>query len=706
MGTFIQNRRLLLSFLFGIGLPCVLLGLLALRGIRNDQALLEKQKLLQNRIVVARIGLAIDSLFAAAEQDAATFLNEKPQEVDAPAKARFGAFEAQHPEIAALFFFSKERVTFPWAKLCYLPEHALLRSQIKRPAVPGHPVLANALDLEFVRYDLHKALEVLLQLQSSSLSEADRIEAGFALARVQKKLGRFSEAQVTFEELTSQFTGRYFGEHLPIQLVATLEQARLSSREAAESSLKKVVQIYSNLISGHFSLERGAYLFYAKMLEQEAEVLLRAVGDSLVSKTFFQQMDSLQQQRSRSEHRTDLLYALQQTIGEAPEFLEAAVSLGDWRVTKGTTTQTFLISILPAYIKKTPGGVSGWGILYNAPALSTTLLRRIIQPRFNSGEAWQVLSTDGERLTASTAEIAGEPLIQTSFPANFPPWFLQLYPSDTPQKGRLSNSKTGVYSYIFILTGVILCFGFIVTLLSFRKESELGKMKSNFIASVTHELKSPLTAIRQLGEMLQSGRVPSMARQRQYLDAIVEQSDRLDLLISNILDFSKIEQSRMFRFEMLNLVSFLQEIVSRWQQQVHHTGFEIHAQIAVDLPFIKADRAALEQAINNLIDNAVKFSNLKKHVEIFAHCDTSEVVIRICDHGIGIPEDEKDKIFQQFFRGRMAIEKNVRGTGIGLALVRQIALAHHGRLEVESAVAMGTCFSIFLPLPHAQSPVD
>jgi signal transduction histidine kinase len=224
-------------------------------------------------------------------------------------------------------------------------------------------------------------------------------------------------------------------------------------------------------------------------------------------------------------------------------------------------------------------------------------------------------------------------------------------------------------------------------------------MKSDFVSTISHEFKSPLSSIRQLAEMLQSGRVPSENRRQEYYDVLVEQSERLTLLIDNILDFAKIEEGRKkFDFQMMDIGSLLQQIVSVIQDQVRHKDFVIQLEIEKPLPEIKADRESINQAITNLIDNAVKYSGDSRNIIVRAYAEDQYLIFTVKDFGIGIRKEEIDKVFERFYRGGNELTRTVKGSGLGLTLVKQIVEAHHGKIEVDSEVGNGSTFTVRIPL--------
>jgi signal transduction histidine kinase len=299
---------------------------------------------------------------------------------------------------------------------------------------------------------------------------------------------------------------------------------------------------------------------------------------------------------------------------------------------------------------------------------------------------------------------SGPITVRTNFEGGFPPWFVALFQQETDLFEAFLTSRRGIYFYMFILLAGILIFGLILTVRTVVREIELSRMKSDFVSTISHEFKSPLSSIRQLSEMLQSGRIPAEEYRQQYYDVLVEQSERLSLLIDNILDFSKIEEGRKeFDFEMVEISSLIQEIVTAIQDLVRHKDFNIQLEIEESLPSVKTDRAAISQAVTNLIDNAIKYSGDSRIILVRTFAEHPYLMIVIEDFGIGIRKEEIDKVFERFYRGGDELTRTIKGSGLGLTLVKQIVEVHNGNIDVESEPGKGSTFTIRLPV---QQPAE
>jgi signal transduction histidine kinase len=339
------------------------------------------------------------------------------------------------------------------------------------------------------------------------------------------------------------------------------------------------------------------------------------------------------------------------------------------------------------------------GFLLNAGFLRDSLLYRALKRNISSGKTGWIVKGRGERTILKSEELPSGPLtVRANFKGGFPPWFVELYQNEPDLFQTFLFSRRGIYFFMFILLTGILIFGLILTTRTIARELELSRMKSDFVSTISHEFKSPLSSIRQLSEMLQSGRVPSEEYRQQYYDVLVEQSERLSLLIDNILDFSKIEEGKKeFDFRMIDIDPLLHEAVSAIQDQVRHKNFDIQLKIDEPLPTILADRAAIYQAVTNLIDNAVKYSGNSRKIIVSAFAKDRNLVIEVEDFGIGIIKEEINRIFERFYRVGDELTRKVRGSGLGLTLVKQIVEAHGGKITVQSELGKGSKFMVSLP---------
>lgn len=241
------------------------------------------------------------------------------------------------------------------------------------------------------------------------------------------------------------------------------------------------------------------------------------------------------------------------------------------------------------------------------------------------------------------------------------------------------------------LSLVVVIAGLIIVAVAASRERRLSNMKSDFVANVSHELKTPLSVVRMFGELLHSGRADTEEKRQQYVQIINTESERLTSLIENLLDFARAERGKAsYEFSRGDVADVVERAVDACRPRADSVALKLTIQPG--LPPAMLDEHSLQVAVMNLVDNAVKYAPEGREVEVSVRAARRMIEIRVRDHGSGVPREEQKRIFERFVRGRSAERTRTRGSGIGLALVRQIAQAHGGRAWVESAEGAGSTF--------------
>jgi two-component system, OmpR family, phosphate regulon sensor histidine kinase PhoR len=235
------------------------------------------------------------------------------------------------------------------------------------------------------------------------------------------------------------------------------------------------------------------------------------------------------------------------------------------------------------------------------------------------------------------------------------------------------------------------------------RESELNQVKSLFVSNVSHELKTPLTKINLFNDLLQRLSEPEPEKRQRYHRVIQQECERLGMLVDNVLDLGRIERGKMdYNFEELEVNDILYEVAETFNVIYEARGYSIDLDIEEGLPAVMVDPGAMKQALINLTDNAVKYSERAHRLEVRARRGRLQgrpaVSISITDQGIGIPKEHIALIFEEFYRAESGQQHRASGSGLGLALVRHIVDAHDGTIGVESKVGEGSTFTISLPV--------
>jgi signal transduction histidine kinase len=331
---------------------------------------------------------------------------------------------------------------------------------------------------------------------------------------------------------------------------------------------------------------------------------------------------------------------------------------------------------------------------------------------------------------------------------------VNVYLTSPDKLYQRQGARTFWFSSLVAVSAMAALIGLLAAWRAFRQQRELSEMKSNFVSSVSHELRAPIASVRLMAENLEGGKIQEPQKQKEYFGFIVQECRRLSALIENVLDFSRIEQGRkQYEFEPTDVVALVQTTVKLMEPNATEKGVNLvletsnieHRTPNIEL---KMDGRAIQQALVNLIDNAIKHSpkgetvtvELKVHSPLSAvHNESSPVEdegrergreridkslnpqplgtakrseggstlnLSVSDHGPGIPPEEHEKIFERFYRRGSELRRETQGVGIGLSIVKHIVEAHGGRVLVQSAVGQGSRFTIEIPIKNETSNIE
>ena len=521
------------------------------------------------------------------------------------------------------------------------------------PFVPGDPqiqasskIFAEPESVELSDNQLARAEELYGAL-SRNPDPHVRSEAMLRLARVQRKEHKFEEAVETYRSLAQM--GDLIVSGLPAELVG-LDGERLTKATMGDTNSQRSIaaQIARFIDGGRWRLTRGAAEFYREAATQDPKPETWLLAEALAR-----------------------LWETEATDRPSSNSLRV-IEVGGKNVLAAWRSNGLQSAALVSFVEPF--------LALSVPADYT----------------YQLTDAAGQRI-AGGAAVPAESVARVIGDAQNP-WLLRIWSSQP-----MPATATGSRLLSVMLTVVILFVWVTVYLMAraIRREAKVSRLQSDFVAAVSHEFRTPLTTVRQLSEMLEMDQVPSQERRQRYYRVLAAESRRLQRLIETLLNFGKMEAGAgQYRLERLDV----SELVARAVQEV--SGEESDAtgrvRVAGQDPCLRllGDADALTLALRNLLDNGLKYSPASETVEVRWSNQEGRVAISVVDHGAGIPKSEQEMVFQKFVRGRAAIDASIKGTGLGLAMVRHILSAHGGEVKLESEPGRGSTFTIVLEEAH------
>jgi signal transduction histidine kinase len=508
---------------------------------------------------------------------------------------------------------------------------------------PRDKLFAEPELFEFVESQPAEALRGFERLASSADASV-RAGALLRMARVLRNLGRRQQSIAVYHKLAGMEESVA---GVPASLLATLAICDLShSPEAAQALL-------NDLSSGRWRLTSGQFEFYWS----EAARITGKPAPLPAEKQRFTQIAEFVW-NDRMNHPEARGYETQ-WIGGAPVLL----------IWSGTPERRRVLAARPA------------SLIQGSP-LAGDIRYAFVDSKGSTLAGVKEGSTHAVVRTAAESEL---------------PW--TLFVSEKKPAGK--NAFSAQQRFLLLGLSVMMLFlvlGTYFIALAIQREAEVQRMQSNFVSAVSHEFRSPLTSMRQLSEMLALGRVSSEERRQLYYETLVKETSRLQRLIEGLLHFGRMEAgARRYRFEEYDASAIVESVVHEFAPQLAAAGKHIQAKSANGPLWIEADFDALCVALRNLLDNAIKYSPDQPTVWIECAFDQERVAIRVRDQGLGITESERRTIFKKFMRGSAAVTANVKGSGVGLAMVSHIVAAHGGEITVASEPGRGSLFTMLLP---------
>jgi signal transduction histidine kinase len=428
-------------------------------------------------------------------------------------------------------------------------------------------------------------------------------------------------------------------------------------------------------------------LFALQLIKKPSHPLFQQTA-----KLLFERLNDYRNSSISSSQRRFLIEQLQSVWPDCPE------------------SPTFLAEELATQFKSIPydqiksGRIQSTG-LKNIWAYQTTdksliaLFRQVRLMAFINSSLAAQKTMGGVRLSAIPTGAADSAYLSENIGDEFPAWKLAL-----DLKGEnpfLSATKQKIASYVWI--GILMTAGIIMLSLLLatylQRQARLTRLKNDLIATVSHELKTPLASMRLLVDTLRDGHYQDHQLVQEYLQMIAKENARLSSLIEGFLTFSRMERNKAkFEQEIVQTGDILHAALESVVNRLQTPGCRVELDLAPQMPPVIGDRDALITVFVNLLDNALKYTGETKEIRIRSFSSDGNVRIEVQDNGIGFPRNVAKKIFERFYQVDQTLSRQAGGCGLGLSIVQFIIAAHNGSVTANSQVGKGSTFTVQLPV--------
>ncbi|NLY00707.1 MAG: HAMP domain-containing histidine kinase [Rhodopirellula sp.] len=288
-----------------------------------------------------------------------------------------------------------------------------------------------------------------------------------------------------------------------------------------------------------------------------------------------------------------------------------------------------------------------------------------------------------------------------SLPAgkHLPGWRLALTLADGSRVDATTRARIALYGWTGVVVVVTICLVAGLIASAFRRQLRLAQLKNDLVATVSHELKTPLSSMRLLVDTLLNEERPNPVRAREYLELMARENMRLSRLIDNFLAFSRMSRNKhVFNVSGIRLEEVISAAVAAMRERLEQPGCRFQLELENPLPAIAADVDAMVTVVVNLLDNACKYTGDEKQIRLRAYCEDGSAFIAVSDNGIGLSQAAAKKVFQQFYQADRRLSRSAGGCGLGLSIVRYIVAAHGGTVLLCSRPGEGSTFTVKLPV--------
>jgi two-component system phosphate regulon sensor histidine kinase PhoR len=664
--------KLTILFLFLFFIPGLILSYLSIQNIANQKELTEKRLLEeQNELATNLAGQFQNWLY----DYAVTFfkitdsLNTKlPSSISIPDSLDF----------VAQAFIVDNQGQFIWP-------YYLHDSQIKQTHPKSRYFLneyTKAEKLEFTKTDLVGATQTYDKSFKIAKNPAEQAASLNGLARVSTKRGYNKRAQIHYRTLAEEYGTEIDSEGVPFAYYSLHQLIRSDIFSPDETTYKDIEIILSYLNGGKIPLT------------DHVDLLMKEVSEWAASQDFPDRQSKDQLIQLTNSIGKKFTFAIREG-NLIKQYISGTLKPTTWPVAGNFKALIGNSDDQPVLLitNSSPKSSTLVGFKVNLDTLKNKMLSTVIQ----SENEFEMEVDITSRQQIAKMGVSPYSMVKELSPL-VPSWQIFIKPQNMEIINNYISTRRWVYTITltFLIAGMFV--GIILVLRDMSRERRIAQLGSDFVSNVTHELKTPLTSIRMLAETMHLGRIQKKNERQEYLSIIVNETERLTRLINNVLDFSKIEKNKKeYQFETIDLNDVVQSAVNSMAYWMNEQGFKIESDIKLNVR-TKADGDAIEQAVLNLLSNAMKYSFERKEINLRCWTENQSIYIQVADKGIGIPESKQNRIFNKYYRAHVGHEQDKGGAGLGLTVLKHIIDAHQGNIELESKDNQGSRFTIILPV--------
>ncbi|MGL1886177.1 MAG: HAMP domain-containing histidine kinase [Reichenbachiella sp.] len=667
------NKHVIYLFILSILLPTVILSFLSIRSITQEVVILEKKESDQLKefesVTRTAINTYLDHTYRSAAQMSMMVYDILPNPSQNPQNYSFDKL----PEINGLFLYYKNKLIYPNLGFIFTDQDELFTHELdafekKWITPPKTKASRLALIRKRVRRTQNKSLSPFLQ----KMNFVEIIKL-YSLIENHRGTIKYCNKLLEFKPIAGLYS-----KDITVWLWLTQFRAYI-----AMNRYTNAIELTKEIINHYFQNPNSYNINQIKFLRTE-------LFNTLLSYEYLgvRDRDFLWNINVNWELHTKHSYQFVENRDILTTLMSSSLQSLTNTNTYSDSAQIFIKISTPFFTQNQILITS-----FNKTHFLTSLLKSI--PSTLAKKISYRVSYDGSLISNHERSSDVEFYKDISVSSLLPKLRFQIFKTEADKLIVMANRKK-IFLYSLLATSIItLIVGSAVIIRGIRQEKKLLYMKTNFVSSVSHELKTPITSIKMLSETLKTGRITDPAKVIQYSGLIEKESNRLQSLIDDILQYSKWEQApSSFSLTKINLSTLVEDTIQTFHNQSSSRSITLRKEITPHC-IIEGNEKSILSVIQNLIDNAIKYSPDDASILVTVTNLDSEICYRVKDNGSGIPKNEQHKIFADFYRVGSELTRTTKGSGLGLAIVKRIIDAHNARITVESKPNEGALFSVF-----------